>query len=269
MRIISWNIRYGNSEAKNLISYALTFKPDILCLQELDSELIPWIRNTYPHYFVYGCLEVSHTDPHKQRFLCTVTNVRADRINVINYDQTHQHSIYEKLFFGKLHHWTERHAALVITVPLAGVQLRIVNLHLSAADSAHERITAFRYIVRNLRDLAIPTVFCGDFNIIDNMFYRLSLGWMLNYSRGDYRISERRVFERIFQRFGFVNIFRNMSTYMFPWKGWQLDHILVSEYVRVSNYIIGKKRFNSDHRMILVDITNAAGHTVSPNIFSG
>lgn len=254
MRIISWNVRFDNRKAIDLISQAISLNPDVLCLQEVRGDLVPLIRTTFPKYYVYGCLEVSHLDPLKQNFLCTITKMRADQVSVINYDQAQIQTVWEKFFFVKMHNWKSRHAALVITVPLNVGKFRIVNLHLPASSNSLIRMNDFKLVVSKLPDLRIPTVFCGDFNIVDNYLFKITSGWLLGFTKSDYKTSERNTFDSLFSQIGFSNIFKKMSTYVLPWHGMQLDHILVPEYIPVTNKIVGNKRFASDHRMILADL---------------
>ena len=118
--------------------------------------------------------------------------------------------------------------------------------------SAHDRLQALTTLIQN--KIKIPTIYCGDFNIVDSTIFNRLTGWIRGFNHFDYVLDERASFEKLFKKEHLINIFRGKSTSFVNRPLLQLDHILVPNTFPIQSHVLMRKRFGSDHRVLIADI---------------
>jgi endonuclease/exonuclease/phosphatase family metal-dependent hydrolase len=255
MRIISWNIRFNNRRAIQAIKSALLYDADVLCLQEVPQKALAWLRKL-DNYSVNASYDFSHSrDPRKNGYICTVTKSEAVEATEVNYDHSEHRSILNRVFYRMMNHHTEHHTGLVVLISTPQGPVRIVNTRLSCAIGTRDRLTEFQTLLEHVSTDNIPTIFCGDFNVVDSKLFNRITGWLRGFKSFDYRINERGAFEALYKKAKLVNIFRGQPTMFFNKPTLQFDHILVPQGTHIDDKQIPKKRYGSDHRMLLTDIS--------------
>ncbi|HEV3245069.1 MAG TPA: endonuclease/exonuclease/phosphatase family protein [Candidatus Paceibacterota bacterium] len=105
-----------------------------------------------------------------------------------------------------------------------------------------------------LRDLSIPNIACGDFNILESVHITL-LSWLLGGRLRDIFAwhRERRDFEARFAELGLRNPLRGRLTQTISRS--QLDHILLPSGLRVIRADVLPDRVGSDHHPVRVEFS--------------
>jgi endonuclease/exonuclease/phosphatase family metal-dependent hydrolase len=255
MRIITWNLRYDNKRTVEAVQNALQYNPDVLCLQEVPQETLAWLQKL-EGYYVNSSYDFTHLkDARKNGYICTLTRLEPIDILEITYDDDTYTSLLNKIYYLKLAHNQERHTALVVCINTKQGQLQIVNTRLSCAIGTLDRLLEFKTMEEKIHYQQIPTIFCGDFNVVDSKWFNWVTGWIRGFARYDYQINERQSFESLFNEANLVNIFHGYSTIFLNKPLLQLDHILIPKDMTVTYKEISQKCFGSDHRMLLADIS--------------
>lgn len=252
MRIITWNLWVSNRHAKKAIDHALSFDPDVICFQELSAPMLEYLKqNKYTATYTYD--SVNHRNTKKTAYICTLTKEKPKRARVVEYSQVRSTSFLSRVIYEKIIRSNEKHEAPIVEIAAGNTHVQIANARLSCAVGTRERLSEFTGILSQLNP-NIPAVIAGDFNIIDNQLINILIGWIRGFRLREYFLNERREFEKIVQAHGYTNIFRKRTTYITSHPVLQLDHILVPRDARISYHHIEKKRFGSDHRMLIADI---------------
>jgi len=256
MRIITWNVFNRNKKIKKGIRYILSLSPDVICLQEVPLNILEWLK-TVPTYTVSFCHDwINRRSETKNCYICTLTKQKTLRVQSRTFGPGPIRSILNTFIYMRMLHNVEQHRMLAITIKTPVGKLQIVNTRLSCASDIISRLEMFHDMIQAVRRKAIPTIYCGDFNIFDSKVVKLLTGWLRGFHVFDYRINERIVFEILFAKERLVNIFRGKSTIFVNRPLLQLDHILIPNHMRVKEKHIEKRRHGSDHRMLYADITN-------------
>ena len=253
MRIVSWNVNNRNKKIKRGIRYILTLSPDIICLQEVPHAIMPWL-STLPGYTVSSCFDWKHKRKDtKHTYVCTLTKKKPIHVKQHIYDNGFSHSVLNKLY-TKLLHVEEQHTVLVITLMIHGKPIQIANTRLSCAIGTHDRLQELTTLIQKIKRQTTPTIYCGDFNVVDSKIVNRLTGWMRGFTHLDYLLNERESFEKLYQQEQLINVFRGKSTSLVNHPLLQLDHILVPSDFPIQLHTLTQKRFGSDHRMLIVDI---------------
>jgi endonuclease/exonuclease/phosphatase family metal-dependent hydrolase len=130
--------------------------------------------------------------------------------------------------------------------------VRVFNLHLMLAHPAW-RAEEFETAMLE-RDPALPTVVCGDFNILESPKSSL-LNWILGGRLTDalFWKRERSRMERRFVEHELANPLAGTATH--PISRSQLDHILLSPALLVRDARVLPERYGSDHHPIYAEVS--------------
>lgn len=251
MRIISWNVFVSNRKIKKGIRAILSLHPDVICLQEVPHHIMSWIAHI-PGYVLSSCFDSKHRRI-KHIYVCTLTKKTPSNVRRYNYDNGFSDSLLTKAYTAILH-VKEQHDVLVVTLQVGKKKIQIANTRLSCAIGAHDRLQEFTTLIQKTKRATIPTIYCGDFNVVDSKIVNRLTGWMRGFSHVDYLLNERDAFEKLYEQEYLVNIFRGKSTSLVNRPLLQLDHILVPHSFPVTGHALTRKRYGSDHRMLVADI---------------
>ena len=254
MRIISWNVFVKNRKIKKGIYYILSLHPDIICLQEVPHAIMPWLA-TLRGYTVSSCFDWKHRRKStKHAYVCTLTKQKPIRVRIHQFGPGKIRSIMNTVLYGLILHNIEQHNALVVILKTPVGKLQIANTRLSCASNIISRLEMFHIMIQTIRRKDIPTMYCGDFNVVDSKIFKLFTGWLRGFHIFDYRINERIAFEILFAKERLVNIFRGKSTIFVNRPLLQFDHILVPALFTTQSHTVLRKRYGSDHRVLIADI---------------
>lgn len=252
MRIITWNVRAANRKIMKLVSHALSYAPDVLCLQEVPQSRLPDIEKLGYHV-VHSRDFVGRKKESKNSYTCILTKHRPISQKIATLHRTTHKSLMTRIMYSFIRGITEKHNAPIISIRYGDHILQIASTRLSCAISMGDRLAGIMSLAKEL-DPSVPAIVCGDLNIMDPNLLNILSGWTRGFTLKGYFLNERKEFERIITLFGFTNIFKNQSTFLTKIPRFQFDHILIPEEAKVIHQEIGKKLFGSDHRMLLVDI---------------
>jgi endonuclease/exonuclease/phosphatase family metal-dependent hydrolase len=256
MKIYSWNMLYRNHELDRAFAFISQSDFDIFCLQEVPDAFLKRLQALSFHV-------VSRIDVERLFGADTVRNhvvivskhpiVTSGEIPFPEYwhllparTRVFVHAMPSK-FFTKI----RNRGGLFADITMPDMTVRIFNLHLVLAQPAW-RLKEFELAMAE-RDLAKPTVVCGDFNTLERS-HITPLNWLLGGTVGDalFHARERLRLEKHFVEHDLLNPLSGNATHTTSRS--QLDHILVSRTLTVKDASVVPDRFGSDHHPIRVEI---------------
>lgn len=259
MIIYSWNMFFLNAKEERAFHFIAKSDFDIFCLQEVPEDFLERLQ-TLPMYIAYtpeedrrSCGKVS------TQYLVVLSRypIRATESMPIPYEDSMlswRGRMFLRLMY-RLRLWVEglgnRHNFCVTIDRKALGVIRLYNLHLPLRNPLW-RMREFEMALVN-HDSAIPTIVCGDFNILE-AFHITILNWFLGGQVSDvlFHQRERARIEKRFVEHELVNPLRGWSTH--PLSLSQLDHILVSRSFSIKNADVIRDRAGSDHHPIRVEV---------------
>jgi len=253
MRIISWNVFVSNKKIKKGIHYILSLSPDVICLQEVPQRMMSYLR-TRSGYSLSTCFDSKHHRTSKRHvYVCTLTRQKPISVTKHTYDNGFSNSFLTKAYTSLLH-IEEKHMVLVVTLTVRRKKIQIANTRLSCAIGTHDRLQEFTTLIQKTKRSTIPTIYCGDLNVADSKIFNRLTGWIRGFDHFDYLLDEREAFEKLYEKEGLTNIFRGTSTSITNRPLLQFDHILVPNFCTVEGNGLTRKRYGSDHKMLIADI---------------
>jgi len=242
-----------NPDPDQAFSFIRDAKFDVFCLQEVPPAVLDRLK-TLPYNCVFGVDRDRIVAP-VERAYCVILSPHA-----IQNSKTFPFSAPPLNFLTKIVLFLGRPLGMSrvssrgaiyadIDLPKLG-RTRVFCLHL-ALTSPGQRQSEFDTAMA-LCDSALPTIACGDFNILERPHITI-LNWLLG---GRFRdifawSSDRRSFEQRFSRLSLVNPLRGKVTQTISRS--QLDHILIPSSLRVTKAEVQQDRIGSDHHPILVE----------------
>ncbi len=150
-------------------------------------------------------------------------------------------------FFSKI----RNRGGVYVDISVEGKMIRVFNLHLVLAHPTW-RLKEFETAMFK-RDPALPTIVCGDFNILSAR-HITPLNWILGGSLGDALLPgrERTTIDKRFAEHQLTNPLSGTITQTPSYS--QLDHILVSSSFSIKSAEVIPDRHGSDHHPIRVEI---------------
>jgi endonuclease/exonuclease/phosphatase family metal-dependent hydrolase len=132
-----------------------------------------------------------------------------------------------------------------------GALTRIFSIHLTLWGP-HNRQKEFQAVLGHIEPNR-PAVLCGDFNVIEYGPMKI-LNWLLGAPLRQAMpwYPERDLFEERFSTAKLHNPLRGKVTH--PFSRSQLDHILVSEDIKVTHAWVDDERHGSDHCPVGIEI---------------
>ncbi len=248
LRIVSLNVGRKNPFGKLALRMTHRRLPDIVCLQEVLQSRIDHLTK-----LGYKTGQVADYQHIGGQTGFVTTGVRSAQ-SIISVEKARYYdspiAVPWAFIYQKVAKLRERHEGLVTTFRRNGEKYRVVNLHLSTACGPRVRISQLTKMLQRFADGR--TIFCGDFNIVSDMMFKIIAGWACGYTLGDYFYDERKEVNKIVKDYHLQNPFAHLKTTNYPFHQ-QLDHILIPEGMK----IVRKRMFKvpiSDHKALLVDL---------------
>lgn len=256
MKIITWNVRIKNRRILSLIRHALSFAPDVLCLQEVPEFLLPELKKL-GYFLTYSYDFIGKTKIHTG-INCILTKQKPVSTQTVTYNTSLRPSIMTRVLYTTLRKITETHSAPIVHIRYGKKILQIASVRLSCAVGKSERIRSLTNLMAAMHTGHLPII-CGDLNVLDPFLFNVLSGWLRGFTLRGYFSHERRDIERFFARMGLSNIFMGTATYITTIPRIQFDHILIPKNIYPTQSFIGKKLFGSDHRMLFAEIHLPSG----------
>jgi len=256
MTIYSWNMLFTTRERNRAFEFIANTDFDIFCLQEVPNGFLPRLQELGCH--IAYVAEGKRLPPYRP---ITIYSVILSRYPILN-----QQMIALPDYSDILRLWTKITLCLLRMIPFSKIQnryglyvdiqtpygkIRVCNLHITLAHPAR-RAQEFDALFAHY-DQNIPTIICGDFNILEKPHITI-LNWLFGGKVSD-ALSYRRERTHIEERFvehSLTNALRGKVTH--PLSQSQLDHILVSHEFVIKNAEVLKDRRGSDHHPIRVEV---------------
>ena len=256
MKVYSWNMLFKNAQQDRAFAFIKESDFDIFCLQEVSGAFLKRLQSL-PCHLAYE-IDVERLLPIREIIYSVILSrypiQKQQRISFRDYWDAMP---WRARFFTRamrpfaFTRVTNRGALTVeLLVPGASAPIRVFNLHLVLAHPTW-RLEELEQALAE-RDTRVPTVVCGDFNILESSHITI-LNWFLGGRVSDalrYK-RERLSIEKRFIAYELTNPLRGTSTH--PLSQSQLDHILVSKQFSIKNAAVIPDRYGSDHHPICVE----------------
>ncbi len=258
MKIYSWNIWYRSQHLDRAFDFISESDFDVWCLQEVPEVFLARLK-TLPYQLFY-MPEVDRIVKGKRvsHYVVIISKFPIRHTGMIPLPYWEPNvplrtrmtvSILVALAFWS---WGKgnRHGIYADVETPSGIT-RVFNLHL-VLMSPKQREQEFVMAMEHL-DPTLPTIVCGDFNIIESMVTSMT-NWILGGRISDMFMvkRERKNIEKHFANRELTNAHRGRITHRISRS--QLDHILVSKHLKTVRAEVLSDPVGSDHRPIFVEV---------------
>jgi endonuclease/exonuclease/phosphatase family metal-dependent hydrolase len=256
MKIHSWNVYCYNKQIEDVFTYIKNLEYDVLCLQEVTPALLERLETLPVHL-------VSHVDVirlfrhgrREKNYVVILSKHPFARTSTLQFFDF-PFPMHTRIFIGVMRFlkWsfiTERGAVYADVDLGQGALTRIFSIHLTLWGP-HNRQKEFQAVLGHIEPNR-PAVLCGDFNVIEYGPMKI-LNWLLGAPLRQAMpwYPERDLFEERFSTAKLHNPLRGKVTH--PFSRSQLDHILVSEDIKVTHAWVDDERHGSDHCPVGIEI---------------
>lgn len=245
---------YRNRELDRAFDFISHADFDVFCLQEVPEEFLVRLK-TLP----YPAAQYVETEKVYRSETVVMYNVILSRFPIEKQGLIPfrdywpllpwRTRLFVNLMPSRFFAQTQNRSGMYADVTLPSGRLRIFNLHLALLNPSR-RLEEFERAMAE-RDPALPTIVCGDFNILES-FHITPLNWLLGGRLSDTFLSrrERTHIEKRFVEHELTNALKGSVTH--PLSKSQLDHILVSHAFSIQNAEVLPDRMGSDHHPIRI-----------------
>lgn len=255
MRVYSWNMLYTNARQDGALAFIMKETWDVFCLQEVPGDFLERLKVLPFHYAIELEAErlLERTVPSYVVILSRHPIARQERIRFPDYQSIRpaRTGIFIKLMRPLQFCEIVNRGSLFVDIEAEHRTIRVFNLHLILAAPRWRR-EEFELAMRH-RDPRIPTIICGDFNILESWHITL-FNWLLGGTFCDaiHWREERISMERRFALMDLSNPLSGFRTHIIS--NSQLDHILLSRDIQIESAKVFNESFGSDHNPICVEI---------------
>jgi endonuclease/exonuclease/phosphatase family metal-dependent hydrolase len=256
MKIYSWNMLFKNPDLDRAFEFVANSDFDIFCLQEVPDSFLNRLKGLSVESA--SRVDVERILPHEVN---VNHNVILTRFPILNFGEVPfpEYWPYLKLR-SRAFVWLMRpfgfsqirnRGGLFVDVRVDDSIVRVFNLHLILGHP-DLRTNEFEVAMAE-RDPSIPTIVCGDFNILESRL-TIILNWIFggHWSDAIYRLRERVHINRRFVAHELANALAGRITHRFSQS--QLDHILVSHTLSIKQAQVITDSYGSDHNPIFADV---------------
>ena len=254
MRVYSWNMFCFNRRPKAVLDFVGTVEADIVCLQEVPKKLLKPLKILFPHSEHTVDSERAIGKKDLTNYNVILSKYPLSKVHAIQHADI-AHSLRTKITIRAMSPmgWAKikNRNALAVTAhtPLGPIQ--VFNAHLTLASPSHRKAEFANLLT--VRTPEIPAIIAGDFNILEHPRIK-PLSWFLGASIKESLPSypERELFEERFKNASLKNPHLGSVTHNFSQS--QLDHVLVSESLTITDSGVHPHLNGSDHYPVFVDI---------------
>lgn len=258
MKIYSWNVLFRNKELDNVVAFIEKLDFDIFALQEVSEELLERLKKL-PYSLAFST--------NAARIYASGKTITGSVVILSKHPIEHSESIslpmelyqeptaWQAKLAGRLLSWGypyQNKSGLRAEIGLLDsrrVQVFCAHLTLPFATPSI-RQKEFDFLMQK-RSKDIPTIFCGDFNILE-LPHITVLNWLSGGKLTDWIFwwRERQAFKSKFQEYSLQNPLKGQVTHSIALS--QIDHILVSKDSRILSKKVLRTKFGSDHSPVMV-----------------
>jgi endonuclease/exonuclease/phosphatase family metal-dependent hydrolase len=255
MKFYSWNMYHNNPELDRAFDFISNLDFDTLCLQEVPEHFLERLK-TLPFHIAYSP-DVDRIGIGTEHNFCVILS-RHPMITSEGFPfPVLTWPLRTRAFVTFMYPWGWRRignrGSLYADVMLPEIgRTRVLCLHLTLSYPA--RLLREFDLAASYRRASIPSVFCGDLNIIES--FRVTLtNWLLGGLLRDVfnKNQSRTEAEKRFAELGLKNPLRGKSTHSFAKS--QLDHILVPNSFKITKAEVLQDRVGSDHNPVFVEVS--------------
>jgi endonuclease/exonuclease/phosphatase family metal-dependent hydrolase len=255
MKIYSWNVYCWNRKPEEVKAYINSLDFDVLCLQEVTDELLVYLK-TLPYHIAYNVDVIRLLSPKKEvmNYVVVLTKHEIIHRRTFQYPDL-GYPLHTRAFIKMMSvfkwSWVTERGGVYADIRVNGHTVRVFSVHLTVWTPGY-REREFAIVMRNA-GITHPVIVCGDFNIFDApliKIYNLFLG--APFAQGMPWYPERALFEGRFRKHGLVNPLKGQMTHRVSRS--QLDHILVSHELRVTDMAVEADTHGSDHNPIWITL---------------
>lgn len=250
---------FRNKRLDEALAFVRESGADIFCLQEVPEHSLEAFTALYPYHTEVVEMERLFPERPLATYSVVLSRYPIRQSATIPLDDFQNRLPFRTHFFIRammLFGWSRirNRNALSADIKTPSGLLRVLTVHLTLSNPTW-RLEEFEMAML-CRDPALPTIVCGDFNILERPHITL-INWLaggrvsdvLRYTR------ERTVIEKRFVEHKLTNALAGSSTH--PISRSQLDHILVSEHFATQDARVLSERYGSDHHPIRVDLISS------------
>ncbi len=255
MKIYSWNVLCYNRQVDAVAEHIKQLDFDVACLQEVTPYLLERLKAMPFHIIEHvDVIRLSLQKKEEPLYAVILSKVPFKKTGTLQFFDfpfpLHTRAFIAFMSFWKWSFVTER-GAVYADLPLGDMTVRIFSVHLTLWGP-HNRAQEFAAVLDHVIP-GMPTVIGGDFNVIEYGPMKI-LNWLLGapLKQSLPWYPERDLFEERFVRAGFHNPLRGQITHKFSRS--QLDHILVSKGLNVTDAVVHEESYGSDHQPVSVSI---------------
>jgi len=254
MKLYSWNMYHLNPDPDRAFRFITKLDFDVLCLQEVPEAFLERLKGL-PYSIAFGTDVDRRTGKTIERNYCVILSK-----HTVTDDREFAYPEFPLAFRTKLLFWclyplgwrpisNRRSVFADIELPMLG-RTRVFCLHLTL--SYPQRLMREFDTAMALRQRSLPTIVCGDFNILESAHITV-LNWLQGGRLRDIFAwrSERKDMEKKFAEFGLQNPLRGTRTQTISRS--QLDHILIPDEMKVTRAEVLPDRCGSDHNPVFVE----------------
>lgn len=260
MKIYSWNVLFKNKKLNDVLAFIEGLDFDILALQEVSEDLLERLK-ALP-FNLASSVDTARTNATGKTSTDSLVILSRHPIEkqesvVFPVDWYQGPVAWQAKLAGKLLSWRHPYknkSGLRVEISLPNpkrVQIFCTHLAVVFATPA-VRQKEFDFLMQK-RNKDIPTIFCGDFNILELPHIAL-LNWLSGGKLSDWIFwwRERETFKSKFLEYSLQNPLQGMMTHPIAFS--QIDHILIPKDFPVLSRKVLQSKFGSDHNPVMVEI---------------
>lgn len=268
IRVLTWNVWYENTNTREIVDFLIGENFDVICLQEVPSQMLEELAKIKSYTLIQARDAIQRSGfkmyPNYLVILVKETMVIA-RTASFKFKKRRRGNFFARLFglertlLAWFLGWKEgieyQHVDIRVTDRPSDSYnsiLRIFNAHLSSAVGPRTRRRQFSEVLDNFDENKL-NIFCGDLNVFIlkkwwGFLYRIVLfdSWSELWER------EHEKFREIIAKHSLYSACDGQITQ--EQAGCQLDYILSSKGVVVTEEHVFEKAYTSDHNPVFEEI---------------
>lgn len=262
--IVSWNVSENEvtmERMKEFLTAVASAHPRTICLQEFPARLLDEFR---AYALTHGLAVTHEVDKVRLQkdgltrtcYLVTLSESRIIDSQSIELPRIRKRPLLARMFLPALRALKVSDDQSVeaggqsVLLEVGDKNLKVLNAHITLLHPNARRAEFDRFVQRVW---TVPTVICGDLNVLEGLFGRAGNLLFCGSIRHALFLTERRSFNKRLREKGLVNPLAGRKTH----KAGQLDHILYNLFMgrlTISTRKVYDESFGSDHNPVSVTL---------------